>query len=185
MIQGQTLHLSHLHCSSKGPFPSVAQAGVLLPRQIFSLKHWLSRPCLSLRLPPHTPSLATLLCLVSLSHSAPCARGLCLAGALADIGNAAWRGDGLCTQQQGMSLLVVARTDAECHGPCMGGSCCHQQTQLPVFHPRPPWDMNTVTSKGRARLLTVSLELLGGGQRLVTCRLHAGRLQRLFGGLGL
>lgn len=31
----------------------------------------------------------------------------------------------------------------------------------------------------------VSLELLGGGQMHVTCMLHAGRLQRLFGGLGL
>lgn len=45
--------------------------------------------------------------------------------------------------------------------------------------------MNTVTSKGRARLLTVNLELLGGGQRLVTRTPYAGRLQRLFGGLGL
>lgn len=84
-----------------------------------------------------------------------------------------------------LPLLAVARTNAQCHGPCMGRSCCHQQTQLPVFQPGPPRDMNAVTSKGRARLLTVSLELLGGGQQLVTCTLHAGKLQRLLGHLGL
>lgn len=160
---------SHLHCSSKGTFPSVVQAGLPLSRQIFPLKHWLSRPCLSLQLPPHTPSLAPLLCLQSLSHSALPGR------------RAGWHWE--CCMERSWTLHPATG-----HWHCWlcpepmhsvtvpaGQELLSPANPTPCLPPGPPWDINTVTSKGRAGLLPVSLELLGGGQGLVTRTLHAGR----------
>lgn len=188
-IQGRTWRLSHLHWKGIPPCDLVLRQQASLPTSSLGRKPpltagWTDPVAASSRLPAH-PALPAPWCLGLLSHLVPCASGLCLAGTWAGIGNAAQRGDGLTPSDRTLSLLTVARADARCRGPCMGRSCRHGQTQLPVCSPGLPWDMNICTSEGRARMLAVSLELLGGGQIHVACTLRAGRLQRLFGGLGL
>lgn len=67
----------------------------------------------------------------------------------------------------------------------MGRSCCRGQTQLPVCSRGLLEDVNAVPAKAGLLCLLPVQSCWGGGQTCVTYTLPAGRLQRLFGGLGL
>lgn len=126
----QTFYLSH--CSSKGPFPSVAQAGVPLPRQNFpfntgypnpvSASHTVQPPAAPLYTQPGSPS-------VPVPLSPLCPKGFAWQENWLMLGMLHGEVMDSAPRHRALPLLAVARTNAQCHGPCMGRSCCHQQTQ--------------------------------------------------------